>query len=74
MTQERPYAAGATVKRKKKKKQKDKPLVDFKNAKCESCELSFIWAKMTIAWEAAFQIALKNHSKEVGVGGISVYM
>ena len=36
-------------------------------------ELSFIWGKMrTIAWETAFQIALRNCSKEVG--GRSVYM
>ena len=33
----------------------------------ESCELSFIWGKMrTIARETAFQIALRNCSKEVG--------
>ena len=36
-------------------------------------ELSFIWGKMrTIAWETAFQIALRNCSKEVG--GRSVYL
>ena len=40
-------------------------------------KLSFIWSKMrTIALEAAFQIALKNHCKEVGgnVSIMSVYM
>ena len=48
-------------------------LVDLKNAQCESCELSFIWGKMrTIAWETAFQLALRNCFKEVG--GRSVYM
>lgn len=36
-------------------------------AQPESCQLSFIWVKMrTIAWGAAFQIALTNFSKEVG--------
>ena len=38
-----------------------------KNAQRESCKLSFIWGKMrTIAQETAFQIALRNCSKEVG--------
>ena len=45
-----------------------------KNAQFESCELSFIWGKMrTIAWEAAFQIALRNSSKEAG-GKVSIYV
>ena len=45
-----------------------------KNAQCESCELSFIWGKMrTITQETAFQIALRNCSKEVG-GKISIYV
>ena len=35
------------------------------NAECESCELSFIWGKMkSIVWETAFQVALRNSSKE----------
>ena len=41
-------------------------IADFKKMQCENCELSFIWGKMrTIAWETAFQIALRNCSKEV---------
>ena len=37
-------------------------------------ELSFIWGKMsTIAWVAAFQIALKSCSKEVA-GNVSIYV
>ena len=48
-------------------------LLTEKNAQCESCGLSFIWCKMrTITWEAAFQIALRNCSGEVG--GRSVRM
>ena len=44
-----------------------------KNAQCESYELSFIWGKMrTLAWETAFQIALRNCYEEVG--GRSAYM
>ena len=44
--------------------------VDYKDAKCESCELSFIWGKMkTAAWETAPPIALRDCSKEaVGEG------
>ena len=35
--------------------------------KYESCALSFIWGKMkTIAQEAAFQMAPKTRSKELG--------
>ena len=42
---------------------------DLKMHQRESCELSFIWGKMrTIVWETAFQIALRNCSKEVGRG------
>ena len=38
----------------------------------KSCESRLIWGKMrTIAWETAFQIALRNCSKEVG-GKVSV--
>ena len=38
------------------------------------CELKFIWGKMrTIAQETAFQIALRNCSKEVE-GKISIYV
>ena len=45
----------------------------FLNAQPESCELSFIWGKIKmIAQESAFQIALKNCSKERG-GERSVY-
>ena len=47
--------------------------VDSKKAQCESFELSFIWGKMrTISWETAFQITIKNCSKEVG--GRSAYV
>ena len=46
---------------------------DLKMHQRESCELSFIWGKMrTIVWETAFQIALRNCSKEVE--GRSAYM
>ena len=35
-----------------------------KNAQYENCELSFIWDEMrTIAWETAFQVALKSCSE-----------
>ena len=45
-----------------------------KNAQRESCELSFIGGKMrTIAQETAFQIALRNCSKDVG-GKVSIYV
>ena len=50
--------------------------VDWKKkAQHESCELSFIWGKMrNIAWETAFQMVLRNCSKEV-VGKVSaIYM
>ena len=45
--------------------------VDWKKkVQRESCELSFIWGKVrTIAWETAFQITLRNCSKEVSGGG-----
>ena len=44
-----------------------------KKAQRETCELSFIWGEMrTAAQEIAFQIALRNCSKEAG--GRSVYM
>ena len=37
-----------------------------KNAQGESCELNYIWGKMrTIARKIAFQIALRNCSKDV---------
>ena len=43
-----------------------------KNTQHENSELSFIWGKMrTIARETAFQIALRNCSKEVG-GKVSI--
>ena len=43
--------------------------LSLKNARHENCELHFIWGKMkTLAQETAFQIALRNCSKEVGVG------
>ena len=46
----------------------------WKNAQHESCELSFIWGKMSpTAWETAFQIALRKCSKEVGEK-VSIYM
>ena len=46
--------------------------MEKKNVQCENCELSFFLDKMrTIAWESAFQIALRNYSKEV-VGKISI--
>ena len=45
-------------------------LLAEKNAQHENCELSFIWGKMrTIAREMAFQIALRNRSKELGGKG-----
>ena len=41
-----------------------------KNAQCESWGLSFIWGNMrTAAWETAPQIALRNCSKEIRLGG-----
>ena len=44
-----------------------------KKSQCESGGVSFIWGEMgTIAWEAAFQTALSNCSKEVA-GEVSVY-
>ena len=49
--------------------------VDFKNiyAQRESCELSFIWGKMsTAARETAFQTALRNCSEEAR-GGAGMY-
>ena len=40
--------------------------VHLKNAQHESCESSFIWSKLkTIAWETAFQIALRQCVREV---------
>ena len=46
----------------------------LKNAQRESCELSFIWGKMrTAARETAFQMALRNCSREVG-GKVSIYV
>ena len=46
----------------------------LKSVQGESCESSYNWGKMrTIAWETAFQIALRNCSKEVG-GKISIYV
>ena len=46
--------------------------LSLKNAQHENCELHFIWGKMkTLAQETAFQIALRNCSKEVG--GRSAY-
>ena len=45
-----------------------------KKAQPESCKLSFIWGKMrTAARETAFQIALRNCSKEVG-RKVSIYV
>ena len=45
-----------------------------KNPQHESCELSFIRGKMrTTAQETAFQIDLKNCSKETG-GKVSIYV
>ena len=42
-----------------------------KNIQCGSRELRFLGDKMrTIAWEAAFQIALRNCSKEVWVRSV----
>ena len=50
------------------------PSVVLKNAQHESCKLSFIWGKMrTAARETAFQIALRNRSKEAG-GKVSIYV
>ena len=38
-----------------------------KNVQCESCELSFIWAKLrTVAWEIASQLVLRSFSEAVG--------
>ena len=53
----------------------DENVVDRKKkAQHENCELSFIWGKMrTIAWETAFQISLRNCSREVG-GRSMLYM
>ena len=47
-----------------------------KNAQCTSWGLSFIWGNMrTAVWETAPQIALRNCSKEMGLGvGGTVYM
>ena len=37
-----------------------------KHAQYECCEITFTWHKMwTVAWDIAFQIALRNCSKEV---------
>ena len=48
--------------------------VNLKNAQREGCELSFIWGKMrTIAQQTAFQIALRNCSREVA-GRSVLYM
>ena len=48
--------------------------IKLSNAQHESCELSFIWGKMrTIAWEIAFQVVLRNCSKEV-VGKVKIYV
>ena len=45
-----------------------------KNTQYESCKLSFIWGKMkAIALETAFQLALRNCSKEAG-GKVSIYV
>ena len=45
-----------------------------KNVQCESSGFSFIWSKMrTIAWETAFQIALRDCSKKLG-GGANIYV
>ena len=45
-----------------------------KNVQCENCTLNFIWGKMrTIAQETAFQIALRNCSKEKGQK-VSMYL
>ena len=45
------------------------PTVDWKSTGCESCESSFIGGKMrTIAWERAFQKALRKCPKEPGRG------
>ena len=45
-------------------------MLTLKNVQCESCELSFIWAKMRIAiWETAPQIAVRNCPKEAGGKG-----
>ena len=39
----------------------------FKSTQCESHESRFIWGKLrTIGQETAFQIALRNCSREVG--------
>ena len=44
----------------------------LKSVQGESCESSYNWGKMrTIAWETAFQIALRNCSKELR-GKISI--
>ena len=45
------------------------------NAQHESCELSFTWGKIkTIAWKAAFQIALRNCSKDMGQGEYRIFV
>ena len=49
-------------------------LVSTKKDARESYELSFNGGKVrTTAWESAFQIALRNCSKEVG-GKVSMYV
>ena len=46
-----------------------RPTVGWKSTGCESCESRFIGGKMrTIAWETAFQKALRNCPKEAGRG------
>ena len=50
-----------------------KKCVDFKNAECESHELSLLWDNMrTAVWGTAPQMALRNYSREMG--GRTVYM
>ena len=45
-----------------------------KKAQCESCELSFLWAKLrTVAREIASQLVLRNFSEAVG-GKVSIDM
>ena len=44
----------------------------FKSVQGESCESSYNWGKMrTITWETAFQIALRDCSKELS-GKVSI--
>ena len=44
-----------------------------KNARCESCKFSFIWGQIEdCSGDTAFQIALRNCSKEVG-GKVNIY-